>query len=67
MSVCVVNAISVAKPSVCAQLMSRGTFLKRNHFVPRTNAVRSSTQSSGASTARSTMFWRLVFRLVATI
>ena len=57
------NAISEAKPSVCDQLMSRGTFRNRNHFVPRTNAERSSIQSSGASTASSTTLLRFVFFL----
>jgi hypothetical protein len=41
------NAVSAAEPSVCAQLMSRGTFRKRNHFVYPTSPERSSTQSSG--------------------
>ena len=53
------KAVSAADPSVCIQLMSRGTFRKRNHFVPRTAPVRSSIQSSGASTAMSTTFCRV--------
>src|SRR5574340_142562 len=60
------NAVRVAEPSVCAQLMSRGTLRKRNHFVPRTAAVRSSTQSSGTRTAVSTSE-RLGFVLAATV
>ena len=58
------NAVSVAEPSVCAQLMSRGTLRKRNHFVPLTASVRSSIQSSGARTAVSTSDCR--FDFVAT-
>ena len=59
------NAVSAAEPSVCIQLTSRGTFRKRNHFVPVTAAVRSSTQSSGARTAMSTICCRLVFAAIA--
>ena len=55
------NAVSVAEPSVCDQLMSRGTLRKRNHFVPVTARVRSSTQSSGWSTAVSTRVVRFDF------
>ena len=44
-----------------ARIVHAGTFRKRNHFVPRTKAVRSSIQSSGARTARSTICWRFDF------
>ena len=61
------KAVSAAEPSVWAQLMSRGTFRKRNHFVPRTAAVRSSTQSSGARTASvDELVCRLDFAAIAT-
>ena len=58
------NAVSAADPSVCIQLMSRGTLRKRNHLVPRTAPVRSSTQSSGASTAMSIIWSRFDFAIL---
>src|ERR1700675_209958 len=55
------NAVKAAEPRVCAQLTSRGTLRNRNHFVPRTAAVRSSIQSSGARMAFSTSRSRFDF------
>src|SRR4029079_3004775 len=55
------NAVNEAAPSVCAQLMSCGTFRKRNHFVYPTRPERASVQSSGMSTASARECLREVF------
>src|SRR6188508_149685 len=55
------NAVNEAAPSVCAQLMSCGTFRKRNHFVYPTRPERSSVQSSGMSAASAREGLREVF------
>ena len=43
------NAVSVAEPSVCTQLVSRGTLRKRKYLIPPISPERSSSQSSGYS------------------
>src|SRR5437867_887842 len=48
---CTRNAVSVAAPSVCIQLTSRGTLRKRKYLTPPTMPVRSSIQSSGSRIA----------------
>src|ERR1044072_1613945 len=59
------NAVNEAAPSVCAQLMSCGTFRKRNHFASPTRPERSSVQSSGMSTASARECLREVFVAIA--
>ena len=44
------KAVSVAEPSVCHQLVSRGTLRKRKYLTPPTSPERSSSQSSGSMT-----------------
>src|SRR4029078_10228824 len=60
------NAVNEAAPSVCAQLMSCGTFRKRNHFVYPTRPERSSVQSSGMSAASARECLREVFFVATT-
>ncbi len=48
------NAVSVADPSVCIQLVSPGTLRKRKYLIPPTRPDRSSSQSTGIMIAVST-------------
>src|SRR5512135_616002 len=60
---CTRKAVSVAAPSVCIQLTSRGTLRKRKYLTPPTRPVRSSTQSSGTRAALSSCLRRADFAM----
>src|SRR5580765_6061072 len=55
------NAVSVAEPSVCHQLVSPGTLRKRKYLTPPTSPERSSSQSSGYIAAPTTLSRRSDF------